>query len=123
MNTIKDYLNTYSGKKLLEKHSLEESGTWKVLGEDSNCDFGGHHHQPYLGTYDGKLRDVVNFAVEHKNFWTWGYGGSFEKIEIIKISAEHSQKILDLKRQKEDLEEQLRILAEQLKKIREGNDL
>lgn len=78
---------TYSGKKLLEKHSLSEYGIWKVEGEDPNCDFGGSHHNPYLGTYEGKLEDVITVAVELPGFWNWGGGGNITRMNIEKIDS------------------------------------
>ena len=47
------FLETYGGRELTSKHSLEEYGIWKVEGEDPNCDFGGSHHQPNLGLFEG----------------------------------------------------------------------
>ena len=63
------FIETYSGKKLLEKHSLSQEGTWAVYGEDPNYELGGHHHEPLLGYYTGKLVDVIDLA---KNFWSCG---------------------------------------------------
>lgn len=74
-----DFLNTHSGKSLLERHRLDEDGIWRILGEDPNCDFGGYHHQPELETVAGKLRDVVAYAVELPGFWQWGAGGDIRK--------------------------------------------
>jgi len=79
---------TYSGKELLKKHSLDETGVWKVLGEDPNCDMGGSHHQPFLGIFEGKLEDVIRHAVQLKRFWQWGAGGSIQKVEIIQLDPE-----------------------------------
>lgn len=76
--------STYTGKRLLEKHSLEEEGYWKILGEDPNCDLGGHHHQPDLGTYFGTLQKVLEIAVQHSNWRTWGGGG-----DIVKVNVKH----------------------------------
>ena len=82
---VKDYLDrTYSGRKLLEHHSLDEKGLWKVKGEDPNCDMGGSHHQPDLGIVDGTLKEALEYAIQHPSFYTWGGGGDFEKINIIK---------------------------------------
>lgn len=79
------FLRGYSGKRLLEKHKLSEHGNWKINGEDPNCDFGGHHHQPYIGTVEGTLDKVIDYAVEHPHFWQWGYGGEIEKVEVKKL--------------------------------------
>lgn len=75
------FLETYGGRELTSKHSLEEYGIWKVEGEDPNCDFGGSHHQPNLGLFEGKLLDVIKTAVELPAFWTWGAGGNITKVK------------------------------------------
>jgi hypothetical protein len=54
-------------------------------GEDPNCDFGGHHYQPELGTVEGKLRKVVEHAVQLGDFYTWGGGGDIIKVTIKKV--------------------------------------
>lgn len=76
---------SYSGKKLLEKHSIDDYGMWKILGEDPNCDFGGHHHNPDLGTVEGRLDDVIRYAVSLDRFFTWGSGGDIVKISVKKV--------------------------------------
>ena len=76
---------SYSGQCLREKHSLDEEGTWRIRGEDPNCDMGGHHYQPELGTVEGKLRDVVEHAVNIAGFYTWGGGGDITKVSIRKV--------------------------------------
>ncbi len=81
-NLYDQFLKTYSGSRLLETHNLNEVGIWEVRGEDPNPDFGGHHHEPYIGTYKGKLVNVIKEAVESDRFWQWGAGGSIKKIEI-----------------------------------------
>jgi len=73
---------SYFGRRLLEKHSLNETGHWQIYGEDPNCDFGGHHHEPNLGVVTGKLDDVIKYAVDLPKFWAWGGGGRIEKVEI-----------------------------------------
>lgn len=84
---INDYLSrTYSGKKLAEKYQLTETGLWEVRGEDPNCDLGGSHHQPKLGVVEGSLKDALNYAVNHPNFYTWGGGGDVTKVNTIKIN-------------------------------------
>lgn len=54
-------------------------------GEDPNCDFGGSHYQPELGTVEGRLEDVIRYAVKLPNFYTWGAGGDIEKIKIKRL--------------------------------------
>ena len=73
------FLNTYSGNKLQSNHSLSDEGVWQIFGEDPNCDFGGHHHTPFLGLIEGKLDDVIREAVMYGGFWQWGSGGEIKK--------------------------------------------
>lgn len=70
------FLGTYNGKTLLKNHSLTQYGIWKVDGEDPNCDFGGHHHRPFLGYFEGILDNVIRRAVSLPGFWQWGSGGN-----------------------------------------------
>lgn len=80
-----NYLKTYSGRDLLSKYTLDEYGVWEVRGEDPNCDLGGHHHQPYLFTAEGKLENVIEKAVDTSGFWQWGAGGKIKKVMIEKL--------------------------------------
>ncbi len=33
----------YVCDRLASKYPLTTQGTWRIMGEDPNCDFGGHH--------------------------------------------------------------------------------
>jgi hypothetical protein len=70
---------------LLANFSPDEDGTWRILGEDPNCDFGGPHHQPHLATVQGKYAEVVEYALGLPLFFTWGGGGSIERVKIVKL--------------------------------------
>ncbi len=76
------YLSTYSGKNLLENNSLEDVGIWDVKGEDPNCDFGGHHHNPDIGLFQGTLKGAIEWGVNQPKFWTWGSGGEIKKVTL-----------------------------------------
>jgi len=81
MSNFQQYTKTsYAGRALLKKYSLEDYGTWKILGEDPNCDLSGPHSQPDLGTLEGKLEDVIRKAVKMDGFWNWGGGGNIYRI-------------------------------------------
>ena len=85
---VEKYSQTYSGARLLKNHSLDTYGIWEIYGEDPNCDFGGSHHQPFLGKFEGKLRNVIEAAVNMEHFYTWGGGGEIrlsEKENIVKV--------------------------------------
>lgn len=84
LSKLEQYQRTYSYKSLLEKHGLSEYGTWQIKGEDPNCDWGGHHHQPHIETVEGKLEDVIKYGVELPQFWQWGAGGDFVKVQVTK---------------------------------------
>lgn len=83
--SVSQYLTTYNGQKLIQQHSLDEEGFWHVFGEDPNCDFGGHHHTPDLGIYEGKLGAILPVAVALSGFWTWGGGGEIRKANITPV--------------------------------------
>ncbi len=112
MSNYSRFINeTYSGRELLKKHRLGEWGIWRVLGEDPNCDFGGSHHNPYLGTYEGDLANVITIAVELKGFWQWGAGGQIEKTNVEKI---HPETIAERNEKRKRLE----VLEAEVKKLR-----
>ena len=78
------FIKSSSYSLLLREYRLDETGIWQIFGEDPNCDFGGCHSQPSLGFVEGKLEDVIEYAVELPNFWQWGAGGDIRKIDSIK---------------------------------------
>lgn len=109
------FLNTYSGKELVKKHSLDTHGTWKILGEDSNPDFGGHHYMPELAYVEGLLGDVIDYAVELPNFWSWGAGGEIVLVPApTKIDNDTTRKIEELRGKKARLERELAEVVETL---------
>ena len=114
------YMSTYSGRALLEKHSLTEKGTWEIYGEDPNCDFGGHHHSPRIGTAEGTLDDVIEYAVELPAFWQWGAGGDIRKVAgVVKVDVATVRRRKELNAQKAALESQIAALQKQLTKLGE----
>jgi len=111
------YMKTYSAKMLLEKHSLEETNTWEVRGEDPNCDFGGPHHQPLLGIFEGVLYDVIEHAVELPGFWQWGAGGDIKArrvTKVVKINPQTRAKRQEIRNRIQALESELASLKKQL---------
>lgn len=133
-SNLSRFSKTYSGRKLLEEHSLDEEGTWEVRGEDPNCDLGGHHHEPFLGYYKGKLSDVIELAVDLPGFWQWGGGDRIFKSsprKVTKVVAKAERRSDDevkklenklaKKRELEDrfalLQQEMRALSEEIKKL------
>lgn len=70
-----------------QKYDPKEYGTWRVTGEDPNCDLGGSHHEPDLGTFTGTFKDVAEKAVNLHGFFSWGGGGKIVKEKSINLSA------------------------------------
>ncbi len=106
---------TYSGRKLLEQHRLDETGFWQIQGEDPNCDLGGYHHQPDLGVVEGKLEDVIRYAVNLRSFWTWGAGGEIRKISPIpKIDAASNERRVKLQQELAELERRVSEIKREL---------
>jgi len=111
------YEQTYSGRKLLGEHNLYEEGTWQVYGEDPNCDLGGPHHEPNLGLLEGKLRDVIEVAVNLPGFWAWGGGGRIVKYAapvVRKVDSNTMAKRAAAEKRITELEAELKRLKEQL---------
>lgn len=107
---------SYSGRTLLSKHSLDEEGMWEIRGEDENCDLGGTHYMPRLGIVEGKLRDVISYAVTIPRFWTWGGGGDITKIDApIKVTAESNALRVAAEKKIAELEKELSKAREELK--------
>ena len=67
--------------RLLSKYPPTQSGMWKILGEDPNCDFGGSHHEPELEIVTGEYRNVVEYALCIKDFFSWGRGGRIVEVK------------------------------------------
>ena len=93
----KKFMNGWSGSRLLEKHSLSDYGFWKVHGEDPNCDMGGSHNPPELGIFEGKLEDVINYAVLLPGWYNWGAGGDIEAYSFKKIKKITADSVNELK--------------------------
>ena len=114
-SALERYRNTYAGKNLFAKYPLTQNGLWRIRGEDPNCDFGGHHYQPDLGTVEGTLKDVVEYAVGLKNFWQWGAGGDIELLTVQKIDPIANKRIAELRQEAKDLEARLKEINSELK--------
>ena len=82
---IKKVEECWSVRTLLESTPRSTVGSWEIREEDPNCDFGGHHHQPYMATVSGTLSQAIEYAAKSNRFFGWGAGGSIKKIDIIKL--------------------------------------
>lgn len=66
--------------RLLGYYNDNETGIWKILGEDPNPDMAGPHHEPELETLSGTYKNVVEYALTLPRFFGWGYGGMIVKM-------------------------------------------
>ena len=115
MSKFEEYLNTYSGRELLKKYSLDADGLWQIFGEDPNCDMGGSHHSPSLGFASGKLADVIEYGVALPRFWQWGAGGDFKLIKgIVNVNPEENARRRQLEEKEAELKAQLEEVQRQL---------
>lgn len=62
---------------------------YAVYGEDPNCDFGGTHHNPFLGNVEGTFKDVIEYAVNNMaGFYQWGVGGYAVPLKKLQESSD-----------------------------------
>lgn len=112
------YKETYSYKDLIKKYPLSENGIWAIYGEDSNCDMGGSHSMPLLEHTQGKLDDVVQYAVELPGFWQWGWGGRIDKLPVPKlIKPDAVKKRKEITEKLSAAEEEVTRLRKELKEL------
>lgn len=110
-------------RRLFEQHSPSATGTWRILGEDPNCDFGGHHHEPELETVTGTYRNVVEYALTLPGFFQWGGGGRIVSVEsrhknIDKVMT--NPRIKQLKAERETVQARLDAINEELTELEKG---
>lgn len=91
---------------LRQQHDADEWGVWEILGEDPNCDLGGHHSNPRLAIVQGRYGEVLERAVELPRFWTWGYGGTLRRLETLQV--EDLDRMAALEEERKALEERIR---------------
>lgn len=104
-------------KRLLESYSPDETGLWRVLGEDPNCDMGGPHIQPELGYFEGRYGDIVMRALILPSFVSWGAGGDIKKVAPVKIDAKSVAEAKKLRAEKKTLEKKLQEINDRLEEL------
>jgi len=69
---------TYGNNLRYCDYSSKDGGycVYSVYGEDSNCDMGGSHSNPFLGNVEGTFKEVLEHAANNMSrFYAWGGGG------------------------------------------------
>lgn len=118
---VERFINSMSGNQLISSIMKDNNltgyaamrfyGLWEVRGEDANPDMGGHHHEPLLGYFEGRLIDVINYAVLLDRFYTWGSGGSIKQYvhpDIKKITTDSVNELAEIRDRKAALEQQIK---------------
>lgn len=113
LSLFDEFLNkTNNGSDLLKKHNLFKSGTWQIFSEDPNCDY---HHRISLGFVEGKLADIVEYAVNLPGFW--GVGDSIEEVIVTKITPDTNHRT-ELTKKKQQLQQQFNNIKAELGEIK-----
>lgn len=104
----------YISERLMKSGNYGKTGTWNIIGEDPNCDFGGHHYQPNLGYFTGKFEDIVDLAFTLPGFITWGHGGDIEEVKVQVVNQNTSKEKADLRARISELRKELDQIEKQL---------
>jgi hypothetical protein len=104
--------------RLLGNYSSEEQGTWTIFGEDHNADGGGPHSEPKLEVVNGTYKNVVEYALNLKGFFSWGRGGRISKkacqTKLTNVDLLVDPKILVLEKERSQLRLRLREVEDEL---------
>lgn len=107
---------------LLIKYPSNTYGIWEILGEDPNCDFGGHHSQPKLKIVEGTYCNVVNYALTLKGFVSWGSGGNINLISPqINVDDFKNSKVLALQDEKDLLSKRIKEIENEVNVLIQGD--
>jgi len=107
------YLQTDIGRSLISKHTCDEISLWRIRSE-GDVDFGGVD----LGIVNGKLDDVIEYAVNLPEFWSWGSGGSIDPYgPIPTITAANNEAKIAKQREVVELEKRLLIAKAELENM------
>lgn len=110
---VNKFLSGYSGIDLLTRYEMSQVGVWQIFGEDPNCDMGGSHIQPLLGTVSGELRAVIEYGVTLPAFFQWGSGGTFKLITATPVEEAAKVKVA-----KEEIARKIKALEAELKALK-----
>jgi hypothetical protein len=77
---VDKYFASQHGKEVAREHHSSQCGLWRVHGESTENGRGR-----YLGIYEGRLFDVIDKVSQNANFYSYGSGGTIEKVEPIKV--------------------------------------
>lgn len=105
---VNNFFRGYSGQRLLEEgYNLDSEGLWEV--RDSG-DVEGYNTR-FMGYFEGRLEDVVDFLMDDPKFVGYGGGGSIRPYEhkvtqVLPRNIREIQLLLDEEqRAKKELEE------------------
>lgn len=117
MSKFQAFVSGYYGKTLLKDHKFSDEGIWEIIGEDNNTSMQGCADAPSLGIVEGKLMDVINYAVNIPRFYSWGTGGYIKPIgPIKKITSNTVAEMARIREQLATAQDNVERLTKELKK-------
>lgn len=107
------YLRTDIGRDLISKHKYDEMSLWRITSE---ADTG--HGGKDMGIVNGKLDDVIEYAVNLPGFWAYGSGGKINPLGPIPvITAANNEAKIAKQREIVELEHNLLVAKEELRNM------
>jgi hypothetical protein len=109
--TIADYwYRSAGGDKLSKNHGLDTEGIWEIFAEPGDSAYGSLRR---LAVVEGRLEHVIGIAISLDDFFTYGQGGTIEKLDVKSITE--MQRVGDLHQRRVALREQLQTIEEQIR--------
>jgi hypothetical protein len=78
--------------RLMCKYSADTTGIWHITGGDMSNYGSPSSHVPDLGCYEGRYKDVVDYALTLSSFYGWGQGGEVTKINPTVVPTDSAEK-------------------------------
>lgn len=104
------YTRTTAYKQLVSQHSLSDDGLWIAYSEYTEAG------RKELGVFQGKLEHVVDYVSSKPEFWSYGSGGTIEKLEVKVIDEKTAGIEQALQERRNELLQQLAEVEKQLNK-------
>lgn len=109
---LEDFKRSYSYANLIAKHSLQEFGFWKIFEGNRSPD----STSGPLVVVDGKLCDVIQYAVSIPEFSQRGNFGSIKRIKVLRVDEAFLERRQKLQSQIDDLHKKISDLQDELNK-------
>jgi hypothetical protein len=95
-----------------QARDLNEVAVWRVRGESTENGSGA-----VIGLYQGKLEHVIRYAVIQPHFWSYGSGGSIEKLDVKQVDETSVIRFTHLRSEEQRLKNELERIQQRLQEI------